>query len=239
MKTRCIIVAAVASIVASHASAAAVNVKYVGKGKGSDVKITHGNTTQNVFAGQLKHELTNPDAPYGPSAGVKITFCTDLTQYVSKNTTVYQFVPIAAMPGTSPMGAGKADAIQDMYNGGNGAPIASNASNDYAAAFQLAVWEVVMDFNPNVGIASLNLTDGQFKAKKTNGSALSSGIVNAFNSIIAAIGQVWQSDTPIVGISSGTAQDQIVAGQAYVPAPGAALLATLGVAAVTLRRRVK
>lgn len=238
MKTGMFVVAAgIAAVAASTASADTVNVKFIGVGKGSNVKMTVGSTTMDVFAGQLQHQLSGATGSYSVLNGVKNTFCTDLTQYVSSNTTAYTFVPVSAVPDSAPMGSAKAAAIQNMYNGANGAQLASNASTDFAAAFQLAVWEVVTDYNSNLGPASISLTSGSFKAKKTDGSALGSGIMTAFNTIIGYINQSYNTNTKIVAISNNRSQDQIVDGQCFIPAPGAAVLASMGLGLTALRRR--
>lgn len=238
MKTGSFVVAGLfAAFVASNASADFANVKYVGTGKGSNVKMTIGDTTKEVFAGQLKHQISGASGDYAVLNGTKVTFCTDLLQYVSSSTTQYEFVPVSSVPMSAPMGLNKAAAIQAMYNGASGAQLASNVSDDFATAFQLAVWEVVSDYNSNVGVASVSLTNGLFKAKKTNGNALSNGVMNAFNTIIGYIGQSYNTNIKIVGIASNSAQDQIVEGQTYVPAPGAAALASLGLILAGKRRR--
>ncbi|HLO42268.1 MAG TPA: Cys-Gln thioester bond-forming surface protein [Phycisphaerales bacterium] len=238
MKKGSFVVAALfAAFVASNASADFANVKYVGTGKGSNVKMTIGGTTKDVFAGQLKHQISGATGDYAVLNGTKVTFCTDLLQYVSSSTTQYEFVPVSSVPMSAPMGADKAKAIQDMYNGASGAQLASNVSDDFATAFQLAVWEVVTDYNKNVGVASVGLASGQFKAKKTNGNALSSGVMNAFNTLIGYIGQASNNNVKIVGMANNHAQDQIVEGQTYVPAPGAAALASLGLLLAGKRRR--
>lgn len=239
MKTGTIVAVAalVAAASAHQASAAFVNVKYLGKGNGQNVKITVGSSSQDVFAGQLKHLLSDADAPFESANGTHVTFCTDVHQYVSSNTSKFEFVPVSAMPDGSPMGEDKAAAIQKLYNGAAGAQLAPGATNNFAAAFQLAVWEVISDYNTNTGLSSINLTGGTFKAKKTDGSSLSSGVMSAFNTIIGYLSQDYQTNIPIMGIASGTKQDQIIEG--VIPSPGAAMLAACGLGLVTLRRRTK
>jgi len=230
-----VVAAAVVAAAAGAASADTVNVKFVGTGKGSNVKIIAPGVNQNVFAGQLKHEMSGGTGLGAILNGTYVTYCTDITQHVTSTTKSYTVVPIEDVPNVSPMGLSKADALRNLYSFGAGVQLTPAATNDFAAAFQLAVWEVVSDFNSNLGVSSLSITDGTFKAKSTNGNALSSGITNQLNNLFAGIFNLPEGSAPveIAGISHATAQDQIVT----VPTPGALALAGLGGGLLIKRRR--
>lgn len=229
------VAAALVAAAAGTASADSVNVKFVGTGKGSNVKIIAPGVNQNVFAGQLNHEISGGTGLGAILNGTYVTYCADITQHVTSTTKSYSVVPIEAVPNVSPMGMTKADALRNLYSLGAGVQLTPAASNDFAAAFQLAVWEVISDFNSNLGISSLSITDGTFEAKSTNGNALSSGITNHLNSLFAGIFNLPEGSAPveIAGISHATAQDQIVT----VPTPGALALAGLGGGLLISRRR--
>lgn len=237
MKTSIVLAALGIAALTTAANADYVDVQFVGTGKGSNVQIDLNGSKTNVFAGQLKHTLSNTGPNYNLLSGTVVTFCTELTQYVTSTTKQYSFAPVESLPGSAPMGAAKAQAIQDVYNLAAGAQLSATANSDYAAAFQIAVWEIVSDFNPSLGISSLSLSQGILKVKGSGGGTLSTAITNAFNTIVAGIGQTYAQNMPIVGITNATAQDQIVQGQSFVPAPGAAALASLGLLAVARRRR--
>lgn len=230
-----VVAAVVVAAAAGAASADTVNVKFVGTGKGSNVKIIAPGVNQNVFAGQLKHEMSGGTGLGALFNGTYNTYCTDITQYVTSTTKSYTVVPIEQVPNVSPMGLSKADALRNLYSYGAGVQLTPAASNDFAAAFQIAVWEVVSDFNSNLGVSSLSVTDGSFKAKSTNGNALSSGITTQLNNLFSGIFNLPEGSAPveIAGLSHGSAQDQIVT----VPTPGALALAGLGGGLLIKRRR--
>lgn len=234
MTTRaCTLAAALAF--AAGANADVVNVTYTGKGKGSNVKAIWGENSQNVFAGQLKHTLAdamNDDVVWN---GNHITFCADLDQHVSSSVKPFSIVPVSDLSLTNPMGVTRANVIRDLYTFANGSQLLSTATNDFAAAFQLAIWDIIHDFSPEAPNFGLSLTGGSFKAAKTDGSALSSGIVNHFNAMVAAIGTSQQTEWQIMGIGSPTQQDQILG--RVIPAPGTVVLAGLGL--LCLRRRMR
>lgn len=231
---------ATAAVIAALAGAATlagadtIDVRFTGTGRGQQVRVTHPGGTMNVFAGQLYHELTNGSGPLGDEIeGTWATYCTDLTQYVTSTVRTYDVVDVALVPNVSPMGVARADALRDLYAFSNGLQGQTGASNDYAAAFQLAVWEIVTDYNAGVGLSSLSITSGSFRATKTDGSALSAGVSAALNTFFGAIGAEGPGAS-LLGLRSSSAQDQIIP---IVPAPGPIALAGLGALCLGMRRR--
>ncbi|MBI1189321.1 MAG: hypothetical protein GC200_01385 [Tepidisphaera sp.] len=233
MKTGMFSVAALA-LVAGLAEADTINVKFTGTGAGSNVHITSPSYNGDVFAGQLKHTLSDGTGAAAAYNGNWLTYCTDLAQHVTSNTKTYDVVSITLLPDSSPMGAAKANALRSIYNTANSTQSSSATSNDLATAFQLAVWEIVTDFNPAAANDGLSITAGSFRATKTTGAALSSGVMTQLNNLLtsAALGA---GGTDIVGIRSGSYQDQIL--PITVPAPGSAALASLGLLCLGGRRR--
>ncbi|MGH7244677.1 MAG: hypothetical protein ACREJD_14790 [Phycisphaerales bacterium] len=227
--------AGIATIASFASAASTISVKYLGAGAGQSVTMTLNGHSSNVFAGQLKHQLSNAASGYEWLNGTHLTYCTDLTQHVTSTTKTYTVEQVENMPGSSPMGLSKADAIRGLFAVANGAQASIAASNDYATAFQLAIWEIVTD-GAGASITAANFTTGNFKAKKTNGNALSSSVVNTaaslYNSARAFV-QAHSTTDQILGLASGSYQDQLV----QVPTPGAAALAGIGGVLVASRRR--
>ncbi len=230
-----VVAAAVVAAAAGAASADTVNVKFVGTAKGSNIKIVAPGVNTNVFAGQLKHELSGGTGLGALFNGTYNTYCTDITQYVTSTTKAYTVVPVEQVPNVSPMGLSKADALRNLYTYGAGVQSTSAASNDFATAFQIAVWEIVSDYNTNLGLTSLSVSGGSFKAYNTSGGSLSSGITTQLNNLFSGIFNLPEGAVPaqIAGISHASAQDQIVT----VPTPGALALAGMGGGLLIKRRR--
>ncbi len=206
-----------------------VDVSFLGTGSGQTVKITSPSRTGSLFAGQLRHQLSNGPAGFN---GDWITYCTDLAQTVSGSTSQFELVAVDQLPDRGGMGAAKAQAIQDMYTFAAGSQLSNSTSNDLATAFQLAIWEVVSDFDAGGVANNLSMTAGFFTATMNNGAALSAGISAHISALFAAIGANSASD--LVGIRSGTRQDQLLQ---VIPGPGALALAGLGMAVAGRRRR--
>lgn len=232
---------AIAAGIASAAFAAAslantVTVQYLGSQQGRSVRITTGSTTRDVFAGQLNHRFSNGTGEAAYLNGDRVTFCTDLLETVTSTPKTYTLVGLDDVPGPSGMGEEKAQAISDLYRYAAGTQSRSDTNNDFAAAFQLAVWEIVFDYTELGGRSSLNITTGGFKAKNTNNSALSSSITNHLNSLFNAIGSFGRTGAGALrGVTRSGSQDQIV--EVPMPAPG--LLAGAGILGVAAIRRRK
>ncbi len=237
MKTAQLIVAVAATTIAASAFAGPVNVDYTGTGAGSNVKITVGSSSYNVFAGQLKHTLSGATGADSVWNGTYRTYCTDLSQTVVSGVDAFSIVQLSAVPDSSPMGVTKANAIKDMFAYTTNSVTTNTASNDMATAFQLAVWEIVKDFNTASANNGLSITSGNFRAKDTDGSALSSGVTTILANLLAAAGTGTYSNTTgieIKGISNDCYQDQIIT--RVVPAPGMAGLGLIGGLAMARRR---
>jgi len=221
------------------ASADTLDMKFTGTARGTNVKITQDTQTNNVFAGQLKHTIQNALGIYSPLNGEQITFCSDVYQSVTSTYKAFDIVGLSVIPNGVPMGSAKADAIWNMYQAQGSSALASTASNELAAAFQIAVWEIVSDFDAGVGLSSLNVNGGAFKAKKTNGDALNGALATNLASLfsIAVGGFQAEPSLSLIGLRHSTAQDQIVAYRGAIPAPGAGMLAGLGLLCMGRRNR--
>ncbi|MBM4112721.1 MAG: hypothetical protein FJ253_05000 [Phycisphaerae bacterium] len=217
----------VLTIFVHAATAETVSMRYDGTGAGSQVKITSALFNGNAFAGQIHQTISG-----GSSIdGSWITFCTDLSQHVSGSFNPFEIVTVDFLPSGSPMGAAKANAIRDLYAYAGGSQLLDSTANALAAAFQLALWEVLVDFDDSADGHALDITAGGFSATKTNGDAFSATLMSHLSSLFGAIGTVDSSGVQLVGLSSGQHQDQII----VIPAPAA--LALVGAAAITRRRR--
>jgi len=220
--------AAATVIISSVASADIVNLAYQGKERGLSVKLTSSLYNGDVFAGQLVHTVTGGSI----YDGTWVTFCADLAQGVATSPKPFDVVSADLLPGSSPMGIAKASAIRDIYAAAGGSQLLSGADNALAAAFQLAIWEIILDFDVQANGNGLDITAGGLKATKTNGDALSNAVMGHLTTLFGAIGNVDASGIGLVGFKSGQHQDQLI----VIPAPGAlALLAGFGV--VGRRRR--
>lgn len=228
-------IAALATVaVAASANAGFVDMKFLGTSEGSNVRTTHFGDTRNVFAGQLRHRIANGAGAEAALNGDHRTFCADFYQFVSSSYTPYEVVEIEFVPNALPMGNVKAGALRSIYTASGAAALASNASSSLAAAFQLAIWEIVTDFDGSA--ASLSITTGHFSATKTDGNVLSSSINNHLATLFAAAVSSNEGVPNLVGLRSDCAQDQLVMGFS-IPTPGTAVLAGLGILCVGRRRR--
>jgi hypothetical protein len=213
----------------SAANADFVDVVFTGTGAGQTVKISSAARTGSVFAGQLHHTISN-----GPAAlnGDWTTFCTDLAQIVPTSLSQFEVVSITLLPDGAPMGAAKAQAITDMYAYAAGSQLLVSTTNDLATAFQLAIWEVVTDYQIAGPSHNLDITAGGFSATMDNGGALSAGISSHLAQLLGAVGSMGSAD--LLGIRSGSRQDQILN---VVPGPSALAGLVAGFGVVGRRRR--
>jgi MYXO-CTERM domain-containing protein len=230
IRTAALVLSAIAAT-AGTASAEIVTVFCPGVGAGRSVAVTHMGSGRTVFAGQILLTLTNSSS--GSLNGNWKSFCTELSQYIYVNgaAQVYNVVPVSDLPNPgNGMGQVRADAIARMYSFANGAQF--NASNaDYAAAFQIAVWEISNDYTGTS--ASIDLAAGNLQA-----AGLATAIANPLATLFAAAANTGGAQSQLVGLGNASYQDQIIDPTQAIPTPGAvAMLGLAGLAGLGGRRR--
>lgn len=209
------------------AMADTVTAKFTGTGKGTNVKAITETVTSNVFSGQLKYQFSNPSGPLAAGlTGNFITFCIELNQNTSSSNQTYTVTSLVDR-----LGPTKAAAIAGVFASTGLNPLFNTASNDLAAAAQLAVWEIVEDYDGTPG--SISLTAGDFRATKTDGSPLPAALTGMATSLLAAVETPSLSSLDFLAISNSSKQDQLV----IIPAPGAAAIMALGGLAIARRKR--
>lgn len=229
---------AVALVCAAGAHADTVDLKLLGTAAGKTVKITHNGNTKSVFAGQLRHQFSNGVGLGAQFNGEYLTFCTEITQHATSSIKTYNVVDpeVVSLP---PIGSFKSDALRNLYSFVGDAPTTVGANADFAAAFQIAVWEIVYDFSSIEGASSLDVADGAFTAVNTNNTALSATIMGHLATFFAAaLSSPIQSYT-LYGLENDTAQDQLIAVPIgdIVPLPTAGLMGLAGMGVLAARRR--
>jgi len=237
MRIKAFIVGGVALGVSGVAAADTVQMKFVGTGLGRNVNVSVDGQSFDFFAGELRHHVSSGTGVGESILGHLVSFCIDLSQGVSNEYSTFEIGDLAGAPETDPMGPGAAGALRDLF-GFAETHLASNPmSRDFAAAFQLSIWEVLEDFD-GASRSTLDIDTGAFSARKMNGSSLSSGVQTHLSSLFGAIGDagargVVEGKT-FLSLRSEEFQDQIV----MVPTPMGAGLAGLGLIGVAgLRRR--
>ena len=226
---------ATVAVLATTAIAAAdsVNMRFINAGPGKAVTVRVNGNQYNVHAGQLNHEILSSTGPSAPGVGMLATYCVDVTQWVSSQSKTYQVSELTDAPVTASnngMAQHKADAIGRLYAYANGQQY--GMSNNFSAAFQIAVWEVVSDMDTES--STLSLANGDFRAWNLN-----SGTTSYLNTLLSIAGdQGLRVDRNIRALTNDGAQDQMF--QVAVPLPTTGALAAAGLAGAgffTRRRR--
>jgi len=232
---RTVLTAAAVLATAGLAAADSVDLNYNGPAAGRSFSIIANGTSTNVFAGQLSFSVANGSGSTGVRLnGPLLTYCIDVLEGIGPGQQTYDLAALQDAPvtagGIAPaMGVDKADAIARMYTFAAGDQFASN--NDKAAAFQLAVWEVIADFGGN---DPMSLTNGDFQVT----SSVNSGTQSFLSDLLAAANDTGVARFAGLGaLTNEGFQDQIYS--VVVPLPGAAGMAAVGLAGVGLvaRRR--
>ena len=191
-----------------------------------------GDTTAGIFTWQVD-STTSSDYTVGQTFQ---SFCVELVQQVrTGNQYDYEIVDPTQVPSPNGdidagMAAEQAAMISSLFD--QHWDDATDGSSLNAAAFQIAVWEIVYEgANVNYGdgqaaATGLSTQNGWFTATNNNGATdlADQWLAGLFNNGISAA---------LMGFTSPTAQDQIT----IVPLPAPVALAGLGLLGVALGRR--
>lgn len=224
---------------AGGAGAATVNMNFTGVGMyRTGLNLSDNGVAKNgVTAAELR--WTAVSSNYNPiQTGQNFkTFCTDLFQYAGNG--VMEVAPLSSAPVPGPgMGTIRAGLIQKLYAAKFSE---SDDSNDKAAAFQLAIWEIIYDDSFNAAAvgsgrvaAGLGIDGGDFML--TNQTTTFKNLVNGF--LDAAFAETTPMNLIALvspnSVSGAPRQDQIY----MAPLPTATALAGVGLLGLgSLRRR--
>ncbi|MEQ9096350.1 MAG: hypothetical protein RIE32_08815 [Phycisphaerales bacterium] len=213
------------AVLATSAIAAAdtVTMNFVGAGHGRTATIRVDGDRYTVHAGQLIHDVTARSGSSAPGLGQLTTYCVDVAEWVSYQSRVYNVNELTDAPvshGNAGMDQHKADAVGRLYSYANGQQY--GADNNFAAAFQLAVWEVVSDLATST--TALNVADGDFQAWNLN-----SGTISYLNTLLGvAVDDDVRISDRVLALTNDGSQDQMF--EVAVPLPTTGAMAAVGLA---------
>jgi hypothetical protein len=180
-----------------------------------------------VLTGQYNHIVTNSTTSFPiPGWGFCIEMQGSTTANVLYNVLDLEAAPINQGPGGLPMGITKADYIRELW----ALHIGDATTNNGAAAFQAAVWEIVYEDKLAWNVKTHDTTD-TMNSFKIDGNDTVEALANTW------LGQLDGSG-PLAylgALSNASYQDYVV----QIPAPGAVVLGVLGLGLIGwVRRRI-
>jgi uncharacterized protein (TIGR03382 family) len=213
-------------------AANSVDLQFVGTDLGRAVRIVHGSMVLDTFAGELRHRFTNGVGLGAPFSGMELdTYCVEVTESVADASQTYTVQDDIAFVSSPLIGPERALVIGRMYALLLTTQAGGEFDDDWAAGFQIAVWDAVYDYDAGVGRDSLSVDTGHLIVQAAGGGALGAGPRAKAEIFFDAVGLDGIDAPPIFGFHHDGRQDQIV------PAPGTLSLAGLGLAALVRRRR--
>lgn len=216
---------------AAQAQLGSVSMSFMGVGAGRAARVQIDSRAMNVFAGQLQHYVLDGEGAGIGLIGNQTAYCVDLFEHVSSSPNDFTLVSLDQASDSEAMGAARASAAIDALTFA-GDDAWGPATDDLGSAVQLALWEIIYDYDAGEGSASLDFTDGRFRATQTNGSALWASVQSIADSLFGSIGRVDQT-IGVLAATSPSQQDQVMR---VVPTPGSVVVAVVGLALLRIRR---
>jgi hypothetical protein len=217
MKTTTVCAAVFAAV--GSCLAGPVTFDWEGVARGKNARIDVDGFSGRVFAGSIKHRIDGE---------LMLTYCIDPTQHAQKKVANFERTSLPSALNHHPWSGDRANALAELADNA-GESIWQNSSNkNVSAAFQLATWEIVMDFDPTRGASSFDFGSGEFRASGSN---------SIFNLAETMLSDLSFSRGSAAGYDAYVHPDhQDFFGQA-VPGPGVFALAMAGVPMLAGKRR--
>ena len=216
MKT--LIATAAVAAVSAVASAGPVTFEYVGTGRGENATISVGDTfSGRVFAGSITHRVNGETFR---------AYCIDPWQNAQTGSATFTHTSLAAAFGGRPNGAATASAVAELADIAGTSIWSSGVSKARAAGFQIALWEVITDFDPQSRGGSFDLAGGAFTVSAGRDAT------NEASRLLGALSFVRSAPEEYTAFVSGQHQDFMA-----VPTPGVLALGLTALPALGLKRR--
>ncbi len=207
------------------ASAEPVSLQFGGVAQGRNVGISVNNGSfNNVFSGSVLH-LVDGDRT--------MTYCIDPDQWAQTGTSNFERESLQDGLDHRAQAQDKAWAIAELVNIAGPGIWSESGDQDLASAFQIAVWEIVLDFEALIGGSSLDLGQGNFRAASTNGASLGGSVAQQYSTLV---NQLSFDRTPTAYLEAYT-NDSHQDFMSQVPTPGPAALGLAALPLIASRRR--
>lgn len=219
-----------------------LNLTYNGLAAGRTTRVTLDGRSYCVHAGGVRYTASGGTGTVAAIAGQFIGYSPELhfNQPLLNGTATFLRANLVQMPWRAGQNFGvgfayttedRVQAIFNMYRAAAGRQYSTDAA--FNTAFQLALWEIVYDFNPSE-VGTFNLTSGRFKADPC---ALTSEVRSSLTALLLGA-RTFGARGGITSLAGRNHQDVFIQ---PIPLPTAAWagLAMLGGLAIARRRNAR
>jgi len=237
----------IASVVAlagvtTFANASTVDMQFVGMGHGWQTAVTVNSITQSrIFTGERLHQFSNGTGMATRLEGQTIaTYSTDLFQDVASSGAVFELASTADIH-VNDENAHRSALIQNLLryhaNFDQSTLAHDSQRNDFATAFQLALWELVYEpqLSYDGALGTMSLTSGAMTVTRPDGGQIGWWVRNYFNQFAQASNNFHAGNVGLIALTNDQYMDQVTT--VPVPLPSTAALAVAGLSFASTRRR--